>query len=412
MMQNSQNIEFVCKLFCKLHISVNIIEEPEKSIPSKIDKGLRAMLFGETDYAKLLFNSPLESKEKIIYRFFDEYMCHYIFFRIPDKKPSSYFFVGPYLSSLPSEEYFTRKSQQLLLSEEKSNELRSYYRNLPIAEDENLLLSIMDTLGSFLWGGENEFNIEYINYEIPDKRRPAYSAGIFDDNDSTLPSLTLDIISQNYQNEKKLMEAVSKGKLNMVDVALNSILNQGIEERLSDSLRNRKNYLIILNTLLRKAAEYGEVHPYHIHRLSSSFAKKIEELYSLESSLELQKEMIRKYCMLVKEHSLKKYSNLIGRVITLISYDLTADLSLKHIAEVMNVNASYLSASFKKECGKTLTAYVNSKRMEMASFILSHSNKQIQTVAEECGILDMNYFIKLFKKQFGLTPTQYRNNTK
>ena len=411
-MQNSQNIEFVCKLFCKLHISVNIIEEPEKSIPSKIDKGLRAMLFGETDYAKLLFNSPLEAKEKIIYRFFDEYMCHYIFFRIPDKKPSSYFFVGPYLPSLPSEEYFTRKSQQLLLSEEKSNELRSYYRSLPIAEDENLLLSIMDTLGSFLWGGENEFNIEYINYEIPDKRRPAYSASIFDDNDSTLPSLTLDIISQNYQNEKKLMEAVSKGKLNKVDVALNSILNQGIEERLSDSLRNRKNYLIILNTLLRKAAEYGEVHPYHIHRLSSSFAKKIEELYSLESSLELQKEMIRKYCMLVKEHSLKKYSNLIGRVITLISYDLTADLSLKHIAEVMNVNASYLSAAFKKECGKTLTAYVNSKRMEMASFILSHSNKQIQTVAEECGILDMNYFIKLFKKQFGLTPTQYRNNTK
>ena len=132
----------------------------------------------------------------------------------------------------------------------------------------------------------------------------------------------------------------------------------------------------------------------------------------MESSIELQKEMILKYCLLVKEHSLKKYSSLIGKVITLISYDLSADLSLKHIAELMNVNASYLSAAFKKECGETLTEYVNRKRIEMATFILSHSNKQIQTIAEECGILDANYFIKLFKKQYGMTPTQYRERVK
>ena len=189
---------------------------------------------------------------------------------------------------------------------------------------------------------------------------------------------------------------------------VSSIFNQGTEERLADSVRNRKNYLIILNTLLRKAAEFGEVHPIHIHRLSSEFAQKIENLYTIGDSLELQKDMIRKYCLLVKEHSLKKYSPLVGRVITLISYDLTADLSLKHISSLMNVNASYLSATFKKECGETLTEYVHRKRMEAAAFMLAHSDKQIQTIAEECGILDVNYFIKLFKKQYDITPTQYR----
>ena len=48
--------------------------------------------------------------------------------------------------------------------------------------------------------------------------------------------------------------------------------------------------------------------------------------------------------------------------------------------------------------------------METAAFIMSHSDKQIQVVAEECGILDVNYFIKLFKKQYGMTPTQYRED--
>ena len=92
----------------------------------------------------------------------------------------------------------------------------------------------------------------------------------------------------------------------------------------------------------------------------------------------------------------------------MISYDLSANLTLKHIASIMNVNASYLSATFKKECGETLTNYVNRKRVENAAYILAHSNKQIQTIAEECGILDVNYFIKLFKKQYGVTPTQYK----
>ena len=404
-----RELEFTVTLLKKLHISSHIVDDPEHHISDEIDCGLRAMLFGENNYAKLLVNSPTEAKENTVYRFFDEYRCNYIFFKLPDST-HRYFFVGPYIPSLPANEYYERKAQQLGLDESKLEQLKNYYRSLPIVEEENVLFSIIDTLGLFIFGGENNFNVENVSYEIPDKRRPVYTSGIFEDVESEGSALSLEIIEQNYQNERQLIEAVSKGKLHKVDLIASSVLNQGTEERLADSVRNRKNYLIILNTLLRKAAEYGEVHPLHISRLSSSFAKKIEELSTIDDSLTLQKEMIRKYCLLVKEHSLKKHSNLIGRVITLISYDLTADLSLKHIASIMNVNASYLSATFKKECKETLTEYVNRKRMETAAFILSHSDKQVQAVAEECGILDVNYFIKLFKKQYGMTPTQYREN--
>ena len=410
-MNYDQNFDFVITLLNKLHIAAHIIKEPQQHLSSKIDSGLRAMLFGESDYSKLLLNSPAEAKENIIYRFFDEYLCNYIFFRIPNAEVDSYFFIGPYILSLPTEDFILKKSQQLSLAKVQIEQLRVYYRNLPIVEDENVLLSIVDTLGTFIWKGTSNFNIEYVNYEIPDRRQPIYSTSVFDINESVNPALTLEIIEQNYQAENTMMEAISKGKLNKVDIIASAVLNQGTEERLADSLRNRKNYLIILNTLLRKAAEYGEVHPYHIHRLSSEFAKEIEALYSVEGSLSLQREMIRKYCLLVKEYSLKNYSHLVGRVITLISYDLSAPLTLKHIAATMNVNASYLSAMFKKNCGETLTDYVSRKRMEHAAYNLTHSNKQVQIIAEECGILDVNYFIKIFKKHYGMTPTQFRNET-
>lgn len=409
-MSYEQNIQFVSSLLSKLHIANHIVDDPDNFISSEIDKGLRSMLFGEKDYSKLLVNSPTEAMENTVYRFFDEYMCNYIFLKIPDTK-SSYFYVGPYISSFPTKEYIIKKAEQLALNELQTEDLIVYYRNLPIIEDENILLSIMDTLGTFIWGDANNFNVEYITYEIPDKRRPVYNSGIFDCAETLNSNITLELIEQNYRNEKNLMDAVSKGKLNKIDIIVPTILNQGMEERVADSLRNRKNYLIILNTLLRKSAEYGEVHPIHIHKLSSNFAKKIEDAYSVEQSIELQKEMIRKYCLLVKEHSLKNHSHLIGRIITLISYDLSAPLTLKYIASLMNVNASYLSATFKKECGETLTNYVNRKRMENAAQTLLHTDKQIQIIAEECGILDTNYFIKMFKKYYGVTPTQYRKNT-
>ena len=409
-MKIESHIDFARELLNKMHISSVIINDPDNFISSLVDKNLRFMIFGEENYAKLLVNSPNEAKDNTVYRFCDEYKCTYIFLKMPHSV-SEYLFVGPYLLSLPNEEFIELKSLELRLNEYQKSEFYTYYRSLPIIENESIILSIIDTLGVFIYGSAENFNTEYIDYEIFDFNKPVF-ASEFVNPEYSSSLLSLEIIEQNYKNENFLMDAVSKGKLNKVDLITSHILNQGTEMRTSDTLRNRKNYLVILNTILRKSAEYGKVHPFHIDKLSSFFAKSIENLFSVESSLDLQKDMIRKYCLLVKEHSLKNYSPLIGKVVTLISYDLSANLSLNHIALLMNVNASYLSATFKKEVGQTLTDYVNSSRMELAVYILSHSDKQIQVVAEECGILDANYFIKLFKKQYGLTPTQYKNQIK
>ena len=106
---------------------------------------------------------------------------------------------------------------------------------------------------------------------------------------------------------------------------------------------------------------------------------------------------------------MKGYSLLIQKVLVRIDSDLTADLSLKTQAELLNVNASYLSTLFKKETGATLTDYVNKKRVEHALFLLNSSSMQIQTIAQYCGIPDVNYFTKIFKKYVGKTPKEYRD---
>ena len=123
----------------------------------------------------------------------------------------------------------------------------------------------------------------------------------------------------------------------------------------------------------------------------------------------LQEEMIRSFCLLVKRHSLSKYSYYVGQAITLVQYDLTADLRLKTIAEKLNVNSSYLSSLFHREYGCTLTEFVNIQRIDQGILLLLNTSKPVQAIAAECGIQDVNYFIKLFKKQTGFTPNRYRS---
>ena len=152
----------------------------------------------------------------------------------------------------------------------------------------------------------------------------------------------------------------------------------------------------------------GSVHPFYIDSVSTEFAQRIELVRSQHDATELMKEMVRKYCKLVKKHSSKDYSLLVQKVITLIDADLTADLSLKRFLSLLNVNASYLSSLFKKETGKNLTEYVAEKRIKNAAYLLTTTNLQIQTIAQHCGIYDVNYFAKTFKKITGKTPKEYR----
>ena len=216
------------------------------------------------------------------------------------------------------------------------------------------------------------------------------------------------LLEERYEIENQFLKYVSVGNYNKSLAILNGINDFILENRAKTRLRDYKNYTIVLNTLLRKAAEHGAVHPIHIDNLSSSFAIKIEELHTIDQGIALCREMIRKYCLLVKKYSTKEYSFFIQKVIARIEADFTADQSLKTHAELLNLNPSYLSSLFKKETGMTLTEYVNQRRIEHGIFLLNSTNMQIQDVALNCGIPDINYFTRLFKKQIGKTPSEYK----
>lgn len=381
---------------------------PEKMVPPNIDWGIRSFLHLDDNYQFFFQQAPSQLEECKIYQIRDYFSCNYFFLKIPDTSEPMVLVAGPYLQQSIPRQTLLSYAKRYKISSQLFQDFEKLYSDLPLFPDDFVLYTLFNTLGEKLWGGLDHFTFEAKEYTMSESLIAEQISAYFSDSDNVI--LSAQILEERYQKENLILQAVSQGLSNKAELLLSNTGYFDVEQRHPDPIRNIKNLTIVLNTLLRKATELGDVHPLHIDALSSEFARQIEQLTSAESAKKLHKIMIHKYCLLVKNHSLKNYSLLIRKVLTRIDSDLTADLSLKTQASLLNVNPSYLSTLFKKETGSTLTEYANRKRMEHGLLLLNSTNLQIQTIAQHCGISDVNYFTKTFKKHYGKTPKEYRES--
>lgn len=98
----------------------------------------------------------------------------------------------------------------------------------------------------------------------------------------------------------------------------------------------------------------------------------------------------------------------IANVRAFIDQNFTGKISLDAVANQFNVNKSYLLRLFKQNTGLTVNNYIQQKRILMAKNELRFTNKTLDVIAQECGLEEANYFIRMFKKIEGLTPGVYR----
>lgn len=399
-------LEFSLECLDQMHIDANILEYPYQGLLN-LAFGYYRLLNQTNDLLSIFQDIVSQYEPNIIYRVSDLFMCHYLIFRLPDTSKEEIVIIGPYLMENVDRSKLLSIISHFDFPPAMEEELKSYYDALPYFSSDDVLVGLLNVLGKHLWGDLENFTFQEM--VAPYSDAADFSPASLLNYDPQEPSVKIAILKQRYDLENELLNAVAKGHTHQAEIALTRFFSGAkIEPRNHDPLRNDKNYMIILNTLFRKAAERGYVHPLHLDRLSSQLAIRIEQFEVPFDSLSFAKEMVRKYTLLVKNYSLREYSDLTRSTLTLVMADLTADLSLKEIAHNLNVNASYLSSQFKKEMGITLTEYVTQKRIEHAIFMLNSTAMPISDIAQFCGIPDVQYFSKVFKKQIGKSPSDYR----
>lgn len=106
----------------------------------------------------------------------------------------------------------------------------------------------------------------------------------------------------------------------------------------------------------------------------------------------------------------QKENPIIEKVCSYIDDNLDKDLSLDVLANVADVSTFYLSKLFKEEKYESIVNFVTNKRLERARQLLSETKYSIKEITAFTGYNDQNYFSRLFKNKFGISPSEFRNN--
>ncbi len=99
----------------------------------------------------------------------------------------------------------------------------------------------------------------------------------------------------------------------------------------------------------------------------------------------------------------------IGQAKAYIKEHYAEALTLSQVAKVVSINSVYLSSRFAKYCGQNFLEYLTQFRINKAKDLLEHTNLQIQEVAIKVGYADIAYFSRIFRRETGITPSNYRS---
>lgn len=397
-------IDFVTLYFSEMHFGIYSVKTPF-SWDDDYDHSLRASILVHEQYEQMktvfpkYFNNQIKGR-KSIFMLQDIYNCNYII--IPLISGNEYLFIGPYLTRPASVDYVSAFMAEHKIVQGYKTYLTQYYSTLPFVKNVSELELFLRSLSIKLW---NSPELVYIdNHE---KEYIMSNGEIVSPKEIEFPE-KMDLLENRYEQEDLGMNYIAKGDYkNAINIFLSPFF-RNLDQRTNSSLRSIKNYIIIANTLFRKSAQKGGVHPIYLDDLSRKMSLRIESMTSPEESREVVLEMIHKYCNLVNNFAISGHSPAISSVITYINSNLNTKLTLSLIADKFNINKSYLSTRFKAETGDNITDYIRHKRLEQAIFYLENTTYSIQDIAFKCGVYDLAYFTKLFHEEVGITPSDYR----
>lgn len=207
-------------------------------------------------------------------------------------------------------------------------------------------------------------------------------------------------------NGQELIDEMEQTHPDMIITDIRMPLLDGMEVCKYVSERCPEARVIILSaysdfTYARTALRYG----------ACEYILKTEMLEELPKTIEKVADALRKQREEVLEESPgePKPGDLYDRMTRYVERNYRKSITLQDIAEQLHANQSYLSRLYKSCSGVNLFDDIQKRRIVKAKECLTASDWRVQTVAEYVGFEDSAYFSRVFKKETGMSPKEYRN---
>lgn len=333
-----------------------------------------------------------------VYGISDRFLLYHVAIAVPDQ--DSLLLLGPCLMEAPDDHFIGKVLQKNKLDLSAREAFYNFYKQFPVL-DQAVTHTLGRVIGQYLYG---ELPLDHRYFHAWDYKliQPVY----VDDADRILEMKSLEQI---YEKENALFEAVTHGQRQEAFKLLTEHSSKlQLHPYSLDSLRNSKDSCIAFHAKVQKAAEKGGVHPFHLEKAGNDFYSQIEEASSIQEVRNISQNLLRRYIQLVRRMAVPQCSDVVRQAVKLIQLNLSTPLSVKYLANIIYVHPDYLSRTFKREMGISLTDYINKQRIIQAIHYLSETKLPVRDIALYTGFEDVNYFSRVFKRYVECSPTQYR----
>ena len=285
-------LSFLTAYFSDLHIQCRLTDRKQLELAG-LDLGLRnSILMQEADAQK---QAPFPFVQNTIYFIVDYYECNYSFFRLPDK--SAFLFVGPFLWREFERSQILSLINRLDIPAELFPQLQEYYHALPLIADKASMTALLRHVYQTL-DADADVSVQTLHLKDLETRESFLEKHQFVVPED--PVLSMHLLEERYHIEDELLDAISHGNSARALSFMEALGNLRFVPRTEDALRNRKNLILTLNTLLRRKAYETGVHPFYIDAVSGNFARMIESIQSVEEINDLISYMVQSYCQRYK----------------------------------------------------------------------------------------------------------------
>lgn len=213
--------------------------------------------------------------------------------------------------------------------------------------------------------------------------------------------------------EREILSYVRRGDVLGINSLFKKIVKAGplYEGKLAeDALRQAKNIFIGLVTMIGKAGAIpGNLDIEQTYQLIDLYIQECERCVSINQVNELRYSAVVDFTRRVAE--LKHPTSYSGEVYKSLQYiksHTNQPIGAMDVVAQSGKSRSVFMAQFKKETGQSIAQYIRRAKLEEAKVLLAYSDTSLQEISDTLYFSSQPYFQNLFKKEYGITPLQYR----
>ncbi|MCI5822262.1 MAG: AraC family transcriptional regulator [Lachnospiraceae bacterium] len=333
------------------------------------------------------------------YEITDYLNTNLLFFQFNGKR----YLLGPYVKNI----FSTKEIQELLVSHKLPASillpLKLYYNQFPQLSFRMIRGTVLAAMRTFI-PNTPEFSYRKLTGFHEDLKKEELL---------TESNRTYSQIIEQYEMENFFLRKISEGDVNGVRLAFESIASNyyaNTDSSQRSLYSTDSNGFAILRTLARKAAEAGGCHVVQIDEITRESIQRFAGARGSSDLDAIQRDMLIQLTQAVANaKKMTKYSPIIRDILAYLFANYTQNIHIQQLAEKNHISPEHLSRQFKKEVGNTITAFIAELRTQKAGELLKTTKLSISEIAMYVGYSDSNYFVKVFKKRYGMTPSAYRS---